>query len=206
MSVGNINTDPLERPAGAGRGRPRSPRCDEAILDAAWALLEQLGYSRLSMERIAAEAGVGKPTLYLRYPDKAHVVAAAFVRHRVGAAPRPIGDLRADIAAQLDHIRIVMDGAGMSLLGTCLIEEEHLPDLIALLREQSVRPGRRIIGDLLDAAVRRGELHGGVDTGTAVDMAVGAYYAHRIGGDPFDQEWAGRVSGAILGMMGAPRS
>jgi AcrR family transcriptional regulator len=203
MSPHRLDTSPLDRPGG-GRGRPRSAECDEAILGAAWRLLGEMGYVRLSMERIAAEAGVGKPTLYLRYPGKAEVVAAAFVRARVDQAPAPTGDLRADIAAQLDHLRGVMDGTGMGLLGTCLVEEKHVPHLIDLLRERSLRPGRRLLRDIIQDGIERGAVAADADVEIAVSMAIGSFYATRIAGEPFDDGWADRVAGAVVRMLAPP--
>ena len=203
MSVDKLNTAPLDRPPGA-RGRPRSTECDGAILDAAWRLLGEVGYMRLSMEGIAHAAGVGKPTLYLRYASKAQVVGAAFMRYRMHRAPEPVGDLRADIAAQLDHIRRVMDDVGMGLVGTCLAEEEHVPDLIAALRDRSLRPGRQVLRDILRAGVERGELDGDADIEMAITMAVGSFYATRIAGEPFDDGWADRVADATVRLLSSP--
>lgn len=204
MSPHRLDTSPLDRPGGA-RGRPRSPACDEAILDAAWRLLAEVGYIRLSMEGIAAEAGVGKPTLYLRYPGKAEVVAAAFVRARIHQAPAPTGDLRGDIAAQLDHLRGVMDGTGMGLLGTCLVEEERVPHLIDLLRERSLRPGRALLRDIIERGIGSGDVAADADIETAVSMAIGSFYATRIAGETFDDGWADRVAGAVVRML-SPRT
>lgn len=177
--------------------------CDGAILDAAWRLLAEVGYVRLSMEGIAHAAGVGKPTLYLRYGSKADVVAAAFARRRMGRAPRPMGDLRADVAAQLEHIRATMEGVGMELVGTCLAEEMHVPDLIALLRERSLRPGRQILRDLLRGGVERGELTAAdAEIETAIRMGVGCFYAQRIAGEEFEDGWAERVADSMLRMLG----
>lgn len=200
MPINKINTSPLDRRAGA-RGRPRSAECDGAILEATWRLLGEVGYVRLSMEGIAAAAGVGKPTLYLRYSSKAEVVAAAFVARRIGRAPEPTGDLRADVAAQIEHIRSTMDAVGMELLGTCLAEEAHVPDLITLLRERSLRPGRQVLRDILAAGTARGELPAGADIELGIEMAVGAFYATRIAGDTFEPGWGDRVAGALIAML-----
>lgn len=200
MSARKLNIAPIE---GGKRGRPRSAECDDAILDATWRLLREQGYLRMSMEGIAQAAGVGKPTLYLRYASKADVVAAAFIRRRLGRAPRPAGDLRADIAAQLEHMRRAMDAVGMSLLGTCLAEEHHVPDLIELLRERSVHPGRQILRDILHDGVRRGLIAPDADIETAIAMGVGSYYALKVGGVAFDEGWADRIAGAMLRLLGA---
>jgi len=200
MPVGKLNMAPL---AGRTRGRPRSAECDGAILTATWRLLGEVGYVRLSMEGIAAAAGVGKPTLYLRYASKADVVAAAFARVRMQRAPAPVGDLRADITAQLEHIRATMEGVGMALVGTCLAEEVHVPDLIELLRERSLRPGRQVLRDILRTGVDRGELPADADIETAIAMGVGSYYARRIAGEPFDDGWADRIAAAMLRLLAA---
>ncbi len=200
MPARKLNIEPIE---GGKRGRPRSAECDDAILDATWRLLGEVGYVRLSMEGIAQAAGVGKPTLYLRYSSKADVVAAAFMSRRMGRAPRPVGDLRADVAAQLDHMRATMEAVGIGLLGTCLAEERHVPDLIEMLRERSVHPGRQIMRDILTGGVRDGLLDADADIETAIAMGVGSYYARRVSGDPFDDGWADRIAGAMLRLLGA---
>lgn len=199
MPADKLNMAPLP---GRPRGRPRSVECDGAILTAAWRLLGEVGYVRLSMEGIAAAAGVAKPTLYLRYGSKADVVAAAFARRRMQRAPTPAGDLRSDLAAQLEHVRATMEGVGMALVGTCLAEEHHMPDLIALLRERSLRPGRQVLRDILHAGIDRGELPADADIETGILMAVGSYYAQRIAGEEFDDGWGERVADATLAMLG----
>lgn len=196
----------VQRPATRGRGRPRSTEHDDAILDAAVALMRDVGYARMSMEAVAAAAGVSKPTLYLRYAGKAELVVAAHERVRIGDAPVPSGDLRADLAAQLRHLHDVFSRLGMSVIGVCLAEEEGLPDLIAALRARSVGPGRQIMRDAIAAAVARGELPavGDAEAETAIEMAIGSYYARHIAGRPFDDGWPERVADATLRALGAP--
>ncbi|CUU58956.1 DNA-binding transcriptional regulator, AcrR family [Parafrankia irregularis] len=84
----------------ARRGRPRSDQADRAILGAAADLLTSVGYERLSVEGIAARAGVAKQTIYRRWPSKAAVVAQAVLAAQSGVAiapPADTGDLRADL-------------------------------------------------------------------------------------------------------------
>lgn len=191
-------------PAGARpRGRPRSAAHDDAILEAAARLLGEQGYSRMSMEAVAAAAGVSKPTLYLRYAGKAELAAAAFERLRVGGAPALTGDLRADLVAQLGHLRRVFERVGMSMVGVCLAEADHVPDLIARLRERSLEPGRQLMRDAFAAAQARGEIAADADVETTVESAIGAYYARYLAGRPFDDGWEGRVADAALRGVGA---
>ena len=188
-----------------GRGRPRSTEHDDAILDAAVCLMREVGYARMSMEAVAAAAGVSKPTLYLRYAGKAELVVAAHERVRIRDAPAPTGDLRADLVAQLRHLHDVFARLGMSVVGVCLAEEDGLPDLIAALRARSVEPGRQMMRDAIAGAAARGELPPGAeaDAETAIEMAIGAYYARYIAGRPFDEGWPERVADATLRALGA---
>src|SRR5438552_7396577 len=84
------------------RGRPRDPAVDEAILTAAVDLLAEVGYARLTMEQVAARAGVGKASLYLRWPNKVALVAEA-IQHRAAVIPAlpDTGSLPADMRAFL---------------------------------------------------------------------------------------------------------
>lgn len=68
------------------RGRPRDPGVDAAIRAATLELLAEGGYARLTMDQVAARAGVSKSSLYLRWPNKVAVVADA-LQHRARAVP-----------------------------------------------------------------------------------------------------------------------
>src|SRR5437588_6353949 len=85
-------------PGRSRRGRPRDPAVDEAILSAAVDLLAEAGYARLTMEQVAERAGVGKASLYLRWPSKVALVAEA-IQYRSGAVPEVpnTGSLREDM-------------------------------------------------------------------------------------------------------------
>ena len=93
--------DSAVAPGSRRAGRPRSPALDRAILDAAVHLLSTQGYARMSMDAVAARAGVSKATIYLRYAGKADLATAAIAHLRETGRPEPTGDLRADLLAQL---------------------------------------------------------------------------------------------------------
>jgi AcrR family transcriptional regulator len=79
-------------------GRPRSAATQEAILAASLQLTERVGYAQLTIEGIAAEAGVGKQTVYRWWPSKAAVVLEAFARDaRDVVKVRITGDVAADL-------------------------------------------------------------------------------------------------------------
>jgi AcrR family transcriptional regulator len=180
-------------------GRPRSGRADAAILDAALAEMAERGYARMSVDAVAARAGVSKPTIYLRHSCKADLATAALAAFQQRALPAPTGDTRADLVALLRHLRRGVERPfGMAMIGTVLAEEDHTPQLLALFRERLVAPRRAAIRAVLEAARDRGELRAGADLDAAVQALAGAYYAQYLSGAPFPRRWPGSVVDVVL--------
>lgn len=207
----------MERDDGSGvtaiharsRGRPRDPATDRRILDATLRLLGRDGFARMSLDAIAAEAGVTKPTIYRRYQSKAALAAAALAAlgaSRDRTSPAPMGDLRADLAAQLRHFRRgVSRPYGVALVGTVLAEEQETPELLALYREQIVAPRRQLFRRILEGARERGEVRTDADLDLAVNALVGAFYAHYLAGGPFPDDWDERAVDTVLrGILPVP--
>ncbi len=178
---------------------------DTAILDAALHLLSTEGYARMSMDGVAARAGVSKATIYLRYEGKADLATAALAHLRESGAPAPTGDLRADLVAQLRQLRRNAERVSvMPLVGTCLMEEQHTPELMRLFRERTLRPRRALLRRMLDDAARTGAIAPDGDIEAAVDLMMGAYQSRHLSGEPFPRGWAERVVDALLRGLGAP--
>jgi AcrR family transcriptional regulator len=187
------------------RGRPRSPECDAAILSAALTLLAREGYSRMSMDAVATEAGVSKPTIYARYRGKADLATAALRDLRESGAPAPTGDLRTDLVAQLSQLRInSRSTSATSLVGTCLTEERHTPELLVLFRERTIAPRLAILRALLGTAHDRGELRADADIDAAAILLLGALHAQHMSGEVPDEPWEERIVDTILDGLRAP--
>ena len=196
--------DPTTRPRSRRAGRPRSAAVDAAILDAALGLLSAEGYARMSMDAVAARAGVSKATIYLRYAGKADLATAALAHLRETGRPTPAGDLRGDLIAQLRQVRVNADRVSvMPLIGTCLTEEQHTPDLLRLFRERTVRPRRALYRAILDDARRTGALADDADLEPALDLLMGAYQSHYLSGEPFPERWEERIVDVILAALRA---
>ncbi len=193
-----MRTSPPER-APRRPGRPRSAAVDVAIIDAALRLLARDGFGRMSMDAVAAEAGVSKATLYLRYRDKADLATAALARLRESHEPTPTGDLRADLIARLQRVQTYADAPSvMPLVGTCLAEEAHLPELLELFRRRSVEPRRDGLRAILMGGVASGELRPDLDVEVAIDLLMGTYQARYLAGDDFPDTWAEGVVDTLL--------
>lgn len=177
---------------------------DLAILDAALGLLSSEGYGRMSMDAVAARAGVSKATIYLRYSGKADLATAALAHLRLAGRPEPTGHLRTDLLSELSQLRLNTERVlAMSLVGTCLSEERHTPELMQLFRERTMRPRRAILRDLMSDGRARGEIAAAADIDAAVNLFMGAYHGHYLSGEPFPERWEERIVDGILRGLGA---
>lgn len=161
-----MTTAPDRRP-----GRPRSGASHQAILDACLALLTEVGFHRLSIEGIAARAGVGKTTIYRRWTSREQIVVEALTQLQPRFHLPDTGDLWQDvntlIAASFDD-----QPAGHHLLG--LLTDGDRPEFRALYWQHFVAPRRRLIVERLDRARARGELRADVDLEILIDLVSGA--------------------------------
>jgi AcrR family transcriptional regulator len=154
---------------------------------------------------VAAEAGVSRPTVYLRYGSKAELAAAAVGAFRERSLPAGTGVTRADLIAQLRHFRRGIERQhGVAMIGTLLAEEPHTPELLERFREQAIGPRRGELRAVLEEARDRGELDEGADLDAAVSMLVGSYYAAYLAGHTLPRTWPATEVDAVLRGL-APR-
>ncbi len=165
----------------AKAGRPRDKETERRILEVTVRLLAEEGYSRMSIDGVAAAAGVSKPTIYRRWPGKADLATAAICTIRLAEPEVSNGSTVGDLTAALQNFsRSLLRPNGMALVGTVLAEEGHTPELLALFRERLVMPRRTIIRGILERARRHRGLRPGVDLDASVSMLVGAFYARYL--------------------------
>lgn len=184
----------MDTPTAAKPGRPRDPETEARILDVALRHLARDGYSRMSMDAIAAEAGASKPTLYRRWASKADLATAAIQTIRFAEPPFDTGSIPGDLEAALANFsRSLLRPNGLSLIGTVLAEEEHTPDLIRLFRERLVAPRRAILRAILERARKRKELRPNADLDAAINLLVGAFYARYLAGSAITPDFTKQV-------------
>ncbi len=167
-------------PAAPPRGRRRSRRSEEAILDATLALLGEVGFSGLTIDGIAARAGVGKATIYRHWPGKAHLVVDAF-RSRIPPMPAPeTGTLRGDLLAVVGFMVEGLSRSPLSRILPALVEAaESDPELERLFKVFG-EERRTLIRGVLERAAARGELRSDLDLEVVLDCVVGPVFARRL--------------------------
>lgn len=153
-------------------GRPRSEEAHQAILDATLELLVEVGYSALTVEGIASRAGVGKATIYRRWPSKLPLVIEAFGQ-LPGLEESDTGDLVSDLERMLrSYLRLFNSTPLGAVVPSLAGERAHNPELSQLFAPV-VRSRRQPLIRALQAAIARGELDPDLDVDLAADLIVG---------------------------------
>ena len=188
-------------PAGGQRGRPRSQEADRAILTATLDLLASRGLAAMSIEEVAARAGVGKATIYRRWSSKGLLALDAFVTAFAEQQPLPdTGTLRGDLIAALTAwVRAVTQTSMGPLLTGLVAEAQHDEELRAGWRDRVLEPLRTQHRIMLDRAIDRGKIPASVDRDVVLDLFFGAA-EHRLllGHLPMTEAFIGQVVDVIL--------
>ena len=142
-----------------GRGRPRSAAADEAILEATRAVLAEDGWAALTVEGVAARAGVAKTTVYRRFASRADLAVAAVAQLLAAARTAPgataADDIRNAITACADINR---RPAARAAYLAVIAEAGRDPALRAAVEQQVIEPARELVVEGLERAVEREEV------------------------------------------------
>ena len=190
-----------------GRGRPRSDRANQAILDAFLAHLVRDGFAHLRLEHVAADAGVGKATIYRRWPSKESLALELLMQL---AAPHlsieDVGDTRAELlAAVTNAMRAVTDTPFGPVIRALLSQIAINPTLGDPFRASVVQARRDEVGRVIGRGVGRGDLRGDADTDLATELLVGPVYFRLMFGGELSQKFAERVVDSVLRGFAAKR-
>ncbi len=159
-------------------GRPRSEQADRAIIEAALDLFAEHGVEGLCIEDVAARAGVGKATIYRRWPGKEDLLLTALTALKT-PLPEPRGEsVRDDLVALLAAMAAdYADPRRARQFALLLGEGSKFPRLLARYTETVVEPRREVIRSVLRRGVAGGELRPDTDVDAALFMLTGAVVA-----------------------------
>lgn len=161
-------------------GRPRSARADEAIIDAVLDLLAGGStVEALSVEAVAARAGVGKSTIYRRWPGKEALLADA-IRTLKGPTPRPAGrSVREDLITLLSAVNEPGDERAMKIL-PCLFPAVHRSAEQYRIYQEFVAVRREVMRDVLRRGIRTGELRADLDLDLTMALLTGPVLIQKL--------------------------
>lgn len=168
---------PVRKQAESRGGRPRDSRVDDAIASAVRELLVEVGYARLTMDEVAALAGVGKAAIYRRHATKQEMIFEVATQGQFLAEPPARGSLRADLAALLVEVTDSMASAPPGVLPGLLADIHADPALLARFVTRYRGAQIRTLNQILDSALSRGELAGRPDVAVLDAVLVGPVFA-----------------------------
>src|SRR5580658_1644126 len=202
-------TDTEAGPAGAAPrrpgkpGRPRSEQAEQAIIEATLDLFAEQGFEGVCVEAVAARAGVGKATIYRRWPNKEELLLAAFGSLK-SPFPEPKGvSVRDDLLAMVQVMCAdKADPRKARRYALLLGEGNKYPRLMARYKETVVQPRREAMRAVIRRGVETGELRPDTDVEIAMLTLTGVIMAHENTPDgTFDDDFAARlVDGLLLGL------
>ena len=174
-----------EQPVRRGRGRPRDPKTDERIIEAAAELLRRRGFERMTVDDVAAQAGVGKATVYRRWPSKDDLAVAAMERLYAIEMPEPdTGSIRTDLTESYRSVvQFVGSPEGSAYLKMSIAESVR-DDRIAALYRRATERAEAQARKMFERAVERGEIRPEVDLNCCVQWLGGIIASRAITNRP----------------------
>ncbi|MFF9347938.1 TetR/AcrR family transcriptional regulator [Streptomyces sp. NPDC014734] len=187
----------------------RSERSRRATLEAALELCTEKGYGRVTIEAIAARAGVSKKTIYRWWPAKSAVLLEAFTDGLVGSTPFvDTGDIAADLRANvMGAVRLLSTPPfGPAYAG--ILSEVHHDDVLAeTVRTKLVDPRFAEAVGRLRRAQEQGQIPPDADLPLAVEMLYGpVYYRHLLRKPVQNEEEVAALVAQVLRALGAPEA
>ncbi len=185
------------KPPRVGEQRPggRAERVRSSVLQAATELLTEVGYDKMSVEAVAARAGVHKTTVYRRWPTKAELTADAAALHSADAVPIPdtgtvVGDLR--LLAREVVANIGTDGGARR--SRSIAAAAAASDELATAMHGFWAHRLALSADVIDRAIQRGELPASADANLIIETVIGPLWVRLLlTGEPITEELADHV-------------
>lgn len=173
-----------EPPVKRKRGRPRDPGADLRILHAARMVAADLGIQGASMSAIADRSGVGKPTIYLRWSNRADLMVAAVADLQAPVETEHSGSVRTDLHRSLleDH-ELLVTGEHARFLRSVLFQSVSDSALAQELENSIFAPRRARLAAILRHGVEDGQIRAGIDPAAMADLLSGPLVRAMVVGD-----------------------
>jgi AcrR family transcriptional regulator len=182
-------------------GRPRDASVDAVIIQAALQMLDEVGLQAVSMDGVAARAGVGKATIYRRWDSREDLLIDAVASLVASVEIPETGDIRADLITLLVRLRTFMsDMKGGSIFPWLIGEVIAGTEVGKHYAEAVILPRRAMIAQVIGRAVEHGSLRADLDVQIAVDMISGPALLRKMMAPirGVDEGWEEKLVDALL--------
>jgi AcrR family transcriptional regulator len=196
-----METEEIERPR---PGRPRSETARQAILAATLELLQTTSVRAITIDAIARQANVGKPTIYRWWSTKVALVLEAFMTSMLPHTP-----IRRNVPAAealRNHMRLLARqyaGIHGRVVAEVIGESQSEPEILKAFHEQFFSHRREAVRALIEQGKAAGEFDATTDTETALDMLYGPiYFRLLVKHAPLDAKFVDQVAVRVLAVLG----
>jgi AcrR family transcriptional regulator len=156
------------------QGRPRNAESHQAMLQATLELLAEVGFEAMSVEGIAARAGVGKTTIYRRYSGKEELVAAAIEQVREEVVIPNTGKLWNDMDALIEQsAQITLSPIGRQAVAMIVSSAAGNAQFAKIYWDKYLEPRRAAFAIVIERAKARKEIQADLDPGLVFDAMSG---------------------------------
>ena len=178
---------------------PRIERTKTVVLQAAFAVIGELGFGGATIDAIAQHSGVARSTIYRHWPDRDDLLVESMA-HMVGTVESvTTGNLHDDLVALALQIGTVLATEPIGSVVASIITESRRDENLDQLRARFVEHRKREGSALVAAAVERGELPDTTDPlEVAEDLAARVFFQALILREPIDLPWAERYVDGLL--------
>src|SRR6266700_3356803 len=160
-----------------GPGRPRSEKARKAIIRSTLALLNRMGFHELSIEAVAAHAGVSKATVYRWWSNKAELVIDAFVSAVEKELRFPsAGPVLESLHRQMRRWAVIFRSPLGQIVATVIGAGPSDPEILEAFRSHWIEPRRIEARRLLQQAIAKGEIRADLDPDAVLDLLYGPLY------------------------------
>lgn len=197
----STKVDDSRRAKHFGNRYGRSEDARQAVLEAADDLLVEIGFAAVTIEGIAARAGVGKQTIYRWWSSKTDVLLDAFLDDAVEhLTPQDTGDLGRDLRTHLRNLAEFLTQSDAGAVFRALAgQAQHDAKMAERFRRDYLGQQREVDRLPLQRAVERGELAADTDIELAVDQLVGPiYYRVLVTGETVGSKFTDSLVTAFL--------
>jgi AcrR family transcriptional regulator len=186
-------------PADARPGK-RGAQRREAICDAVFTLLAEVGYDRMTMDLVADRAHASKATIYRSWTDKPEMVVEAILQRFDGVPEIPdTGSLRGDLLAMLGDACTVVNSVEGDVISGLMTAAGRNPQLAGALHASLVESKKAMHQAVVDRAIARGEIPAGTDPALLHEVLQAIVLSRKIWeNEPLTGEWARHVADDIL--------
>lgn len=178
---------------------PRVLRTRDAVRRAVRTLVRTSGFAAVTHQQVAAEAGIGRATVYRHWPDRTQLVLEALADVEAPTSHRSSGDLTTDLTTELERLQHTLTSSPLVPELVALIGQAEWEPQLREVKTRLLATGTAGLRFVLQAAVERGELSRDLDLEVAVARLAGPLFYQRVlAHAPIDSTFVTRVRDGFL--------